>query len=259
MQHNCDNRLEDKVAIVTGSGKGIGEAIARLFASHGAKVVVNARSEDDVRRVTAAIEQQNLAAHGIAADIGTAAGVETLVAGSARYFGQIDILVHNAGIFPYAPIEKMTDESWREVIDVNLNSAFRLSQACLGHMKQGGSGRMLFTSSIQGNRAAVPGCAHYAASKAGINGFIRSAALEFARYNITVNGVEPGLTLTAGVDRSIAQERRDKMAQTVPLKRWGTPAEVAAAMLFLASDDAAYITGQTIVIDGGATLPVFAV
>lgn len=259
MQSNRNNRLEDKVAIVTGSGKGIGEAIARLFASHGAKIVVNARSEDDVRRVTAALKQRDLTAHGIAADIGTAAGVETLVAGSAGHFGQIDILVHNAGIFPYAPIEKMTDASWRDVIDVNLNSAFRLSQACLGHMKQRRGGRILFTSSIQGNRAAVPGCAHYAASKAGINGFIRSAALEFARYHITVNGVEPGLTLTEGVARSIAQERRQEMAQTVPLKRWGTPAEVAAAMLFLASDDAAYITGQTIVIDGGATLPVFAV
>jgi len=118
---------------------------------------------------------------------------------------------------------------------------------------------MLFTSSVQGNRAAVPGCAHYAASKAGINGFIRSAALEFARYNITVNGVEPGLTLTAGVEQSITEERRAKMAGTVPLKRWGTPAEVAAVMLFLASEDAAYVTGQTIVIDGGATLPVFVV
>jgi len=259
MQERHNNRLGDKVAIVTGSGKGIGEAIAGLFASHGARVVVNARSGEDVRRVTGDITQKGWMAHGIAADIGTAAGVEALVEGAAGHFGQIDILVHNAGIFPYAPIEKMTDRSWQDVIDINLSSAFRLSRACLSHMKQLGGGRMLFTSSIQGNRAAVPGCAHYAASKAGINGFIRAAALEFARYNITVNGVEPGLTLTDGVERSITEERRTKMARTVPLNRWGTPAEVAAAMLFLASDDAAYVTGQTIVIDGGATLPVFVV
>ncbi len=116
---------------------------------------------------------------------------------------------------------------------------------------------MLFTSSIQGNRSAVPGCAHYAASKAGLNGFIKSAAVEFARDNITVNGVEPGLTLTAGIQAAISTARRERMAHTVPLDRWGTPGEVASAMLYLASDEAAYITGQTIVMDGGASLTVF--
>jgi NAD(P)-dependent dehydrogenase (short-subunit alcohol dehydrogenase family) len=107
------------------------------------------------------------------------------------------------------------------------------------------------------DRAAVPGCAHYAASKAGLSGLIRSAALEFARYDITVNGVEPGLVLTEGTAQAISDERRDKMAQSVPLKRWGTVEEVAQAMLFLASGDASYITGQSLLIDGGASLPIF--
>jgi 3-oxoacyl-[acyl-carrier protein] reductase len=249
--------LNGKIAIVTGSGKGIGEAIARRFAHSGAKVIVTSRSADDIQRVVDAISGEGGEAHGVTADIGSPEGVTSLVDATLGHFHQLDILVHNAGIFPYDPIEKMSDESWQKVMDLNLNSAFRLSKACLEHMKLQGGGRILFTSSIQGNRAVIPGCAHYATSKAGLNGFIRAAALEFARYKITVNGVEPGLTLTVGVEQSIAIERREKMAKSVPLNRWGTPAEVAGAMTYLASDEAAYITGQTIVIDGGATLPVF--
>ena len=257
MNEQHSRQLDGKVAIITGSGKGIGEAIAGLFAREGARVVVTSRSEGDIQRVVDDIQDSGGQAHGVVADIGTLDGVQSLVAGAAEHFSQIDILVHNAGIFPYDPIEKMADDTWQQVMDINLSSAFRLSKACLVHMKERGAGRILFTSSIQGNRAAVPGCAHYATSKAGLNGFIKSAALEFARHNITVNGVEPGLTLTAGVEQSIAEERREKMARSVPLGRWGTPGEVASAMLYLASEDAAYVTGQTIVIDGGATLPVF--
>lgn len=257
MNENQSRRLKGKVAIITGSGKGIGEAIARQFAQSGAKVIVTSRSAGDIQRVVDSINGEGGEARGITADIGTTDGVASLVDTTLGHFHRLDILVHNAGIFPYDPIEKMSDESWQKVMDVNLNSAFHLSKACLEHLKVQGSGRILFTSSIQGNRAAVPGCAHYATSKAGLNGFIKAAALEFARYKITVNGVEPGLTLTAGVEQSIAAERREKMARSVPLNRWGTPAEVAGAMVYLASDEAAYITGQTIVIDGGATLPVF--
>ena len=149
----------------------------------------------------------------------------------------------------------MSDEAWQNVIDINLTGGFRLLKACLPSMKQNGSGRILFTSSVQGNRTAVPGCAHYAASKAGINGLIRSAAFELAQYKITVNGVEPGLILTQGVESALSDRRRDNMAQYVPLGRWGKPDEVAHAMLYLASEQAAYVTGQTIVVDGGALLP----
>jgi 3-oxoacyl-[acyl-carrier protein] reductase len=249
--------LEQRVAIVTGAGRGIGEAIARRFAASGARVVVNARTLDDVQRVAAELKETGAEAHAIAADIGSLDGVQALVNGAVEHFGGIDILAHNAGIFPHNPVEEMHDADWQRVLDVNLSSAFRLSKACLRHMRARGGGRILFTSSIQGNRVAIPGCAHYAASKAGLNGFIRAAALEFARDRITVNGVEPGLTLTAGVEQSIPAERREKMARSVPLQRWCSVDEVAAAMSFLASGDADYITGQTLVIDGGATLPVF--
>jgi 3-oxoacyl-[acyl-carrier protein] reductase len=250
------NRLANKIAIVTGSGRGIGEAIARLFASEGAAIVVTSRTATDVRRVAGAITGQGGVAHGVVADIAEPAGVLALVNETISRFGTLDVLVHNAGIFPYDPIETMADESWRRVIDINLTGAFRLVKAGIPHMKAHG-GRILFTSSIQGNRAAVPGCAHYAASKGGLNGLIRAAALELARYAITVNGVEPGLVLTDEVARVVKPERRERMGDAVPLKRWGHPVEVAQAMLFLASDEAAYVTGQTLVVDGGATLPVF--
>ncbi len=248
-------RLDGKVAIVTGSGQGIGEAIARLFAQEGAVVVVNARTPEKVDGVVDAIVAAGGNAHGVSADVGTLEGVNTLVDAAASRFQRIDILVHNAGIFPFHLLEDMADDAWNEVIQVNLTSAYRLTHACIPHMKELGAGRMLFTSSVQGNRAAVPGCAHYAASKAGINGLIRAAALELAPYRITVNGVEPGLILTPGTETAIAEDKRRLWAQYVPLKRWGKPAEIAHAMLYLASPEAAYVTGQTIVVDGGALLP----
>jgi 3-oxoacyl-[acyl-carrier protein] reductase len=248
-------RLDGKVAIVTGAGQGIGESIARLFAAEGARVVVNARTESKVRGVVDRIEHHGGEAHAIPADIGAPAGVERLVDGALGKYDHIDILVHNAGVFPYTPFEEMDDDSWREVIDVNLTAAYRLTKACLPAMKQRGAGRVLFTSSVQGNHVAVPGCAHYAASKAGLTGLIRSAGLELAGYGITVNGVEPGLVLTAGVENALSEGRRNRMAEYVPLKRWGKPIDIAHAMLYLASDEAAYVTGQTIVVDGGALLP----
>jgi len=252
---NGSGRVRGKVAIVTGAGQGIGESIARLFAAEGARVVVNARTESKVRDVVVRIQDDGGEAHGIPADIGTRDGVERLVTGTLKQFGQIDILVHNAGIFPYMPLEGMDDESWRQVIDVNLTGAFRLTRACIPAMKKRGGGRILFTSSVQGNHVAVPGCAHYAASKAGLSGLIRSAGLELASHGITVNGVEPGLVLTDGVAGALSERRRDLMAQYVPLKRWGKPVEIAHAMLYLASEEAGYVTGQTIVVDGGALLP----
>jgi len=244
-----------KVALVTGAGQGIGEAIARLFAQEGARVALSARSEDKLKRVADEIVQAGGIAHAFPSDIARFDGIESLVAGTLGHFQQIDILVHNAGIFPYQPLEQMDDDSWQSVINLNLTGGFRLLRACLPGMKASGSGRILFTSSVQGNHTAVPGCAHYAASKAGLNGLIRAAAFELAQYKITVNGVEPGLVLTDGVEQALSERRRQRMADYVPLKRWGEPAEIAHAMLYLASDEAAYITGQTIVVDGGALLP----
>lgn len=255
MIENHAGRLDGKVAIITGAGQGIGEAIARLFAHEGAQVIVNARTQAKVSSVAEDIVHDGGKAHGLIADIGTLAGVEQLVAGALEQFHNVDILVHNAGIFPYNLLEEMDDDSWSKVIEVNLTAAYRLTKGCIPAMKERGAGRVLFTSSVQGNHVAVPGCAHYAASKAGLNGLIRSAAMELAPYNITVNGVEPGLVMTSGVENSLSKRRRDLMARYVPLKRWGKPIEIAHAMLYLASEEAEYVTGQTIIVDGGALLP----
>jgi 3-oxoacyl-[acyl-carrier protein] reductase len=255
MNEPSRGRLQGKVAVVTGSGQGIGEAIAQLFASEGAQVIVNARTESSVARVVDSIVQEGGVAHGVTADVGSPQGVDALIDSAVKQFEHIDILVHNAGIFPFSLLEDLEDDAWNEVISVNLTSAYRLTHACIPHMKERGDGRILFTSSVQGNRVAVPGCAHYAASKAGINGFIRAAALELSQYRITVNGIEPGLVLTPGTEKVISEEKQRQWAKFVPLKRWGEPYEIAHAMLYLASAEAGYVTGQTLIIDGGALLP----
>jgi 3-oxoacyl-[acyl-carrier protein] reductase len=255
MNEKASKRLGGKVAVVTGSGQGIGEAIALLFAREGAAVVVNARTEKQVARVVDSIVQEGGNAHGVTADIGSLQGVDELIEAAVSQFQHIDILVHNAGIFPFDLLENLEDDAWNEVISVNLTSAYRLTHASIPHMKERGDGRVLFTSSVQGNRVAVPGCAHYATSKAGINGFIKAAALELSRYGITVNGVEPGLVRTPGTDSAMSEEKQRQWAKYVPLKRWGEPVEIAHAMLYLASPEAGYVTGQTLIVDGGALLP----
>jgi 3-oxoacyl-[acyl-carrier protein] reductase len=254
MTERRSSGLAGKVVIVTGAGRGIGEAIAELFAVEEALVVVNARTPAHVDRTVAAITAAGGTGHGILADIGTLEGVRALVDGTVGRFGGVDVLVHNAGIYPFQAIEQMTDADWHRVLEVNLTSAFRLTKACLPHLKERG-GRILFTSSVTGNRTGLAGVAHYAASKGGINGFIRATAVELAPHRITVNGVEPGLVLTPGVEEVTTPEERDAMARYVPLKRWGTPMDMAHAMLYLASDGASYVTGQTIIVDGGALLP----
>ncbi len=255
MNDKANQRLAGKVAVITGASRGIGEAVASLFALQGAKLVLGARNEKDLNRVLNEVTAVGAVATSQVTDVGDATAGRALVEHALLDYGQLDILVHNAGIFPYDPLEAMTEESWQQVLNVNLSSGFRLTQACIPHMKARG-GRILFTSSVQGNRAAVPGCAHYAASKAGINGFIRAAALELATYGITVNGVEPGLVLTPGTQTAISEKQQARMAELVPLKRWGQAEEIAHAMLYLASDEAAYVTGQTLVVDGGALLPL---
>ncbi len=255
MNQQVDQRLSGKVAVITGASQGIGAAVARLFAEQGASIVLGARNLTAMDRVAADIEAAGGMAMSVVTDVGDPQATRGLIDAALAECGQLDILVHNAGIFPYDPLEEMTEESWQEVLNVNLSSGFRLTRQCIPHLK-GRGGRILFTSSVQGNRAAVAGCAHYAASKAGINGFIRAAALELAGFGITVNGVEPGLVLTPGTESAMSEKQQARMAELVPVKRWGEAKEIAQAMLYLASDEAAYVTGQTIVVDGGALLPV---
>jgi 3-oxoacyl-[acyl-carrier protein] reductase len=248
-------RLDGKVAIVTGAGRGIGRAIAHVFASAGAQVVIATRGEEAGREVLDSIVAHGGRARLMGTDIGSRAACREVVERTVEQLGRLDILVHNAGIFPQIGIEVITDEELERVLAVNLKSAFWLAEGAAPLLRAAPAPRLLFTSSVTGPRVALPNLAHYAASKAGLNGFIRAAAMEFARDRITVNGVEPGLIATDALRELGDDEAVTQMTAAIPLRRLGTPEEIAYAMLFLASEQAGFITGQTIVVDGGALIP----
>ncbi len=247
--------LSGKVVIVTGSGQGIGEGIARVFAKSGAKIVIATRSSANGQSVADAIVNDGGAAWLNQTDVGRRSEVKRVVAQTVEHFGRLDIVVHNAAVYPVIPIEQLSDDDLERTLSVNLKASFWLIQEALPHLRKQGGGRILFTSSVTGPNVAMPGTAHYAASKCGINGLIRTAALEYARQKITVSGVEPGYILTPAMNALGGPEALKEMASQIPLGRLGSSTDIANAMPFLASDAAAYITGQTIVVDGGSTLP----
>ena len=243
-------RIEGKIALVVGAAQGIGEAIATRFVEEGAKVVI-ADVLDEAGQATA----ERLGETYVRTDISDFEAAKEAVAVAVQNYGTLDIIVQNAGIYPWTFIENTPPEEWDQVCAVNLKGTFLSSRAALPVMKKNLSGRMIFTSSITGPYVTSPGHGHYSATKSGINGFIKAAALEFSGYGITVNGVEPGNILTDGMKAHRSQDFIKSMEDTIPLGRLGTPLEVANAFLFLASDEAAYITGTTIVVDGGQLLP----
>ena len=243
-------RLEGKGALVIGAARGIGEAIAERFAEEGARVTIA-----DTLIAEGVATATRLGGDFVRTDITRPGDVEAAVEAAVTAHGRLDILVQNAGIFPWTLIEDTPPEEWDDVFAVNLKGTFLAAKAALPPMRAQGSGRMVFTSSITGPRVTSPGHGHYSATKAGLNGFIRAAALEFAGYGITVNGVEPGNVLTDSVMRQRSAEYMASMVASIPLGRLAAPRDVANAFVFLASDEAAYITGTTIVVDGGQTLP----
>ena len=248
-------RLQDKVAIVTGGGQGIGRGIVRVFAAAGAKVLVATRTEKHGR---AAVEEATKAG-GVAklcvADVGSVEECNRIVAETIAAFGRVDVLVHNAASFLGGPVEGYSEADLETVLAVNLKACFRLSAACIPHFRKQKWGRLLFTSSVTGPRVAMPGTSYYAASKGGVNAFIRTAAMELAREGITVNGVEPGFIAKPGRGTMSKPEVADRLGRFIPMGRLGEADDIAYAMLYLASEQAKYVTGQTIVVDGGSTLP----
>ncbi|MEW6274136.1 MAG: beta-ketoacyl-ACP reductase [Bacillota bacterium] len=246
-------RLKDKVALITGAGSGIGEATARRFAAEGAAVVLNDLNAAGVNRVA-----QELAAKG--ARVLVAEGnvtnkndVAAMVDAALKKFQRLDILVNNAGINRDALVRKMTEEQWDSVLDVNLKGTFLCCQAVLGPMSEQKYGKINNTASI-GAYGNI-GQANYAASKAGVIGLSWTLALEYARYNINVNVVAPGATrtpMTAGIPDDI----REMMINKIPLRRMAEPEEIASVHVFLASDEANYITSQVIFVDGGLTIGI---
>jgi 3-oxoacyl-[acyl-carrier protein] reductase len=246
--------LAGRTVIVTGASKGIGKGIAQVFARGGAKVAVVSRNLGEAEAAAATLTGSGGTAKGFAADVSLLEDVEALATAVAAEFGGIDILCSNAGIFPQARIEDLSVEEWDHVMATNLKGTFLSIKGCLPHLKKSSQGRVVITSSITGPVTGFPGWTHYGASKAGQLGFMRTACIELAKYGITVNAVLPGNVLTEGLI-DLGEDYCKSMAASVPLKKLGTVEDIGYAALFLASKEAAYITGQTIIVDGGQILP----
>ncbi len=248
------NRLEGKTALVTGGGRGIGEAICKRFTEAGASVVVANRTLELAEKVRDEIREAGGVAECIQLDVDGADRIKAAVAETVAAFGGLDIAVHNAGVCPWTRIEDLDDDTLEQTLGVNLKPCFWLTQAALPHFKARGAGRILVTSSVTGPHVALPGAVHYAAAKAGVNGFVRGAALELAPHAVTVNAIEPGLIAKPHRGAVANTDNRESVEQHIPLGTLGEPDDIAHAMVYLASDEARYVTGQCWSIDGGSML-----
>jgi 3-oxoacyl-[acyl-carrier protein] reductase len=240
--------LSGRVAIVTGASRGIGRAIAVRLAGQGATVIAAARAEH-ARGTADEIAGAGGRAEALTLDVTDRAAVEAAVRATTERHGRIDILVSNAGITRDQLMLRLKREDWDAVMDTNLTSAYTLTQAVLKPMIRQRAGRIICISSVVG-QSGNPGQANYAASKAGLIGFAKAVALEVASRNITVNVVAPGMIET-DMTRELAEKARETLLSRIPVGRLGTPDEIASAVCFLASDEASYITGQVLGVNGG--------
>ena len=243
--------LKDKSVIVTGGSKGIGRGIAQVFARTGAKVTIAARNEADLKAAAAEMGD-NVRIE--LCDVSAWDSVRAMVDSTAAAQGGLDVMCANAGAFPQTKMVDMDPAEWDQVMATNLKSSFLCVKASIPHFEKAGKGRVVLTSSITGPVTGFPGWSHYGASKSGQLGFLKTAAMELARYNTTINAVMPGNIYTEGL-QDLGEDYLQTMANSIPLKRLGDVEDIGNAALFFASDEAAYITGQQIVVDGGQILP----
>ena len=241
--------LQGKIAVVTGGAQGIGKGIATALRQAGAAVVIA-----DLDAVRGAETAQALGAEFRPLDVTAHAQCADFVAELAADKGRLDILCSNVGVFPQAMLETMTEKEWDGIFNINVKGMFNIVRPALEVMKAQGYGRVVITSSITGPITGFPGWSHYGATKAAQLGFMRSAALEYARYGVTVNAVMPGNILTEGLQAQ-GETYLAQMRAAIPTHTLGKPEDIGYAACFLASDEAHYITGQQIVIDGGQILP----
>jgi 3-oxoacyl-[acyl-carrier protein] reductase len=241
--------LQGQIALVTGASRGIGKAIALELGKQGATVIGTATSDTGAQAISAYLEEAGIKGAGMALNVNDVAQTEQVLGELRKQFGEISILVNNAGITRDNLLARMSDEEWDDVLATNLKSVFRLSRAALRAMMKARGGRIISISSVVGSMGNA-GQANYAASKAGMIGFTKSLAQEIGSRNITVNCVAPGF-IDTDMTQGLGEEQRAKLVEHVPLKRLGQPADIAAAVAFLASPGAAYITGVTLHVNGG--------
>ena len=248
-------RFEKRTVVVTGAAKGIGAAIARAFADEGARVAALDIDAPGLETLARDVTAQGRDLFTSATDVTSAAQVQKAVDAIVARWGGIDVLVNNAGGFSVVrKTEEISDEEWDQILRFNLTSVFLCSRAVLPHMKRQQSGRIVNLSSVVGRAGAVLVTSHYAAAKAGVIGFTRHLAREVGPDGITVNAVAPGTTATERVAALRSAEDNQKIAAAVPLRRLGAPEEIAAAVLFLASDAARYVTGACLDVNGGLVM-----
>lgn len=243
--------MEGRSVLVTGGSKGIGKGIARVFCDAGAKVMIAARNEE-----TAKTAAKELGCQYVIGDVSSWEDVQRMVQTTVEAYGSLDVVCANAGYFPQTKIVDMDPTEWDQVQAVNSKGTFLVVKAAIPFFqKQPKGGRVVVTSSITGPITGFPGWSHYGASKAAQLGFLRTAAIELAQYNrSTINAVLPGNIMTEGL-ADLGGDYLETMSKSIPLKRLGTVHEIGKTALFLATDEASYITGQTITVDGGQILP----
>lgn len=244
-------KLKNKVAIVTGASRGIGRSVAQEISKSGAHVVCVSRSKDDLLKISKKLNDEGFSSSSFVCDVSNSNDFKKLIDDTVSKFNQVDILVNNAGITKDNLIMRMSESDWNTVIDVNLKGVFNGIKAVSRQMMKQKYGRIINISSIVG-LIGNPGQANYAASKAGVIGLGKAVSKELASRNITVNTIAPGYIETDMVE-DIQETVKDNLFKQIPLGRIGKPSDIATAVLYLASDEAGYITGQTLTIDGGMT------
>lgn len=241
--------MENEIALVTGASRGIGKAIALALGQRGATVIGTATSESGAEQITAYLKEAGVKGKGVALNVTAQESIDAVLDAVTKEFGAPTVLVNNAGITRDNLLMRMKDDEWDAIIDTNLKSVYRMSKACVRAMTKARKGRIISIASVVG-ASGNAGQTNYAAAKAGIFGFTKSLAREVGARGITVNAVAPGF-IDTDMTRALADEHKDNLLKQIPLNRLGQPEEIAAAVAFLASPEAAYITGETLHVNGG--------